>query len=87
MALGRADGSHWPDTCPTALPGDPPHHIVIDLHQGRCCVEPAQVRVLQALGFLNMVSKESLSKTRHRHEQSNVKEKPPRSLLSRPQAD
>lgn len=37
-----------------------PHHIVINLHQGCCCVEPAQVRVLQALGFLNVVSKKSL---------------------------
>lgn len=38
-----------------------PHHVVIDLHQGRGRVEAAQVRVLQALGFPYMVSKKSLS--------------------------
>ena len=47
-----------PGTLPPSM--GTPHHIVVDLHQGCGCVEAAQVRVLQALRFLNMVSKKSL---------------------------
>lgn len=48
---------------------DTPHHVVIDLHQGRGHVEAAQVRVLQALGLLYVVSKEGLSGMRRESEQ------------------
>lgn len=49
---------------------DTPHHVVINLHQGRGCVEAAQVSVLQALGFLNMVSEKSLPRMRHNSKQN-----------------
>lgn len=48
---------------------DTPHHVVVNLHQGCGGVETAQVRVLQALGFLYMVSKKSLSGMRHKSKQ------------------
>lgn len=49
---------------------DTPHHVVVDLHQGCGCVEAAQVRVLQALGFPNMVSEKSLPRMRHNGKQN-----------------